>query len=409
MITNFKNEKIVACLDMGSSKVVCMIAAIKGEAIEIIGHGVKESKGIVGSAITDMRQAQKSIINAVSQAEKMAGINIDEVLVGISAIQTISNHREVRTKISSDSVRRCDVISLTEKIRAEYKKRNREIIHLIPMQYSIDGSYPVDNPMHMVGNIITSKFHVISIPKLIIQNIENCLKKCQISVSSYIVDCYASSLSCLDEDEKSLRTLLIDIGSHFTSFCLYNDEKIIYTNAVKYGGFNVTKDISMILNIDVNEAEKVKNLNSSLIVSNIERRELIRMVHGSLNGEVINITREEFRDIMQARLEEIFLGVKDVLLKSSIKIDMINNIVITGGATTTIGIDKVVADIFYKNVRVGYPKNIKTKFPDVFNNANSCSLGMIEFLRQIYVKESNKRLTDTQSNWLKRVLEKILS
>ncbi len=406
MITNFKNEKIVACLDMGSSKIVCMIAAIKVDGVEIIGYGFKEARGIVGSAITDMRQAQKSIINAVSQAEKMAGINIDEVLVGISAIQTISHHREVRVKISADSVRRSDILSLTEKIRTEYKKKNREIIHLIPLRYSIDGSYPVDNPLHMVGDVITAKFHVISIPKLVIENIENCLKKCQISVSSYICDCYASSLSCLDKEEKSLRTLLIDIGSHFTSLCLYNDSKMIYTNSINLGGFNITKDISTILNINFSEAEKIKNLNSSLIISNIERRELIKMAYGGHNGEAINITREEFCDIIQSRLEEIFIATRDSLVKSSIKIDMISNIIVTGGTTCLIGIDKVVSDVFQKNVRIGYPKIMDTRITDIINNANACSLGMIRFLYTIYSKESNN-LTSLKSSWLRRIYERI--
>ena len=406
MITNFRNEKIVACLDMGSSKIVCMIAVIRSTGVEIIGYGHKEARGVVGSAITDMRQAQKSIINAVSQAERMAGININEVLVGISAIQSVSHHREVKTKISSDSVRRCDIGSLAEKLRAEYKKNNREIIHLIPLQYSIDDSYPVDNPIQMVGNIIAAKFHVISVPRLVIQNIENCLKSCQISVSSYVSDCYASSLSCLDKEEKSLRTLLIDIGSHFTSFCLYHDSKIIYINSIKLGGFNLTKDISTILNIDLSEAEKIKNLNSSLMLNNIEKRELIKMAYGGHINQPINITREELRDIMQSRLEEIIIAVKDVLIKSSIKINMISNISATGGTTSLIGIDKIISDIFQKNVRIGYLRGFTTKVPDIVNNINACSLGMIEFLRQIYIEESSRKNNYSKS-WIRKIYDKI--
>lgn len=409
MTNKINNGKVVACLDMGSSKLVCIIAAIDDDEIKVIGYGHKEAKGMVGSTITDMRLAQKSIIGVVSQAERMAGLNIEEILVSVSANQTKSYHEIARTKISSDSVRNCDILSLTEKIRSEFRKNNQEIIHLIPLEYNIDNSYSVDNPRYMSGNELSAKFHVISAPKSIIQNIENCLKKCQISVNSYIVDCYASSLSCLNDTEKNLRTLLIDIGSHYTSFCLYSDSKLVYANCINLGGFNLTKDIATILNLNYDEAEKIKNLNSSLIINSHEKKELIKIGYGNYNRDLLSVSREEFREIIQSRLEEIFTAIKALLEGQSIQIDMISNIVLTGGATSSVGIDMIVSNIFTKNVRIGYPARYKSAIGDIFTSSNCCSLGMINFLYKIHKKEAVRNNIQLKNSWIKRTVDKFIN
>jgi cell division protein FtsA len=187
MSKNLKKGKITACLDMGSSKLVCIIASITNDDVQILGYGHKESKGIAASAISDMTLAQKSITNVVSEAERMAGFNIDRLLVGISGSQVVSTRKEVSTKIASDIVKTSDIAVLAAKVRAEFKKNNREIIHLIPLQYRIDDSAPVVNPRYMSGEKLYAKFHVVSTSQTTIKNIENCLRRCQLSVNNYIV------------------------------------------------------------------------------------------------------------------------------------------------------------------------------------------------------------------------------
>ena len=187
MTKNLKKGKIVACLDMGSSKVVCLIASIDNGEVRILGYGHKESKGIMGSAVSDMRLAQKAVTNAVAEAERMAGLNIDRLLVGISGSQVKSSRKEVSAKIVSDIVKASDITSLANMVRSKFKKKNREVIHLIPLQYRIDNLAPVENPRYMSGEKLYAKFHIISTPQAVIKNIENCLRKCQISVNNYIL------------------------------------------------------------------------------------------------------------------------------------------------------------------------------------------------------------------------------
>jgi cell division protein FtsA len=410
MSKNSRRGKIVACLDMGSSKLVCLIASINSDGVQILGYGHKESRGILTSAISDMHLAQKSITNVVSEAERMAGFNVDRLLIGISGGQVFSNRKEVSVKIASNVVKASDISNLAAKIRAEFKKNNREIIHLVPLQYRLDDSTPVVNPRYMSGEKLCAKFHVVSTSQTTIRNIENCLKRCQLSVNNYIVEPYASGLSCLSENEMNLGSLLIDIGGSSTSFSVILEGKLIHIGSSAIGGAHITKDISTILNVGFEVAEKIKNLNSSLLISSIEERETIRLKNfqNTENQELISISRLEMREIIESRLEEIFESVKIHLQKSGIPIFMIGNIAITGGVASIVGVDKLASKIFGKNVRIGYPNKLGLTDLEILNTTHSCSLGMLSFLQNLHLKEKIKDGFESKNNWFRRLLEKLV-
>ncbi len=413
-----KKEKIVACLDIGSSRLICLIAAIDDEKIKILGYGNKESRGIVSSVISDMNLAQKSIASVIGEAEKNAGFNIDQILVSISGGCIISGRKESGVKIASDMVKNSDIAALASRVRFEFKKNHQEIIHLIPLQYKIDDCLPVINPRYMSGKNLYAKFHAVSTSLTTVKNIENCLRKCQLSVNSYIVEPYASAISCLSENEMNLGTLLIDIGGSNTSFCLINEGKLINVGNVGIGGIHITKDIAMILNIDFKSAEKIKNLNSSLIINPVEEKESIKLrVAGPNDGpNMIRITKLELRDIIKARIEEIIESVKNQVDKVNLPSFMLNNIVLTGGVSSLVGIDKVAADIFAKNVRIGYPTKMNAEInnkvselaPEFNDPSHACVIGMLIFLKNMYLKERIKNGFESKNNWFKNLIEKLV-
>lgn len=401
--------KIVACLDMGSSKLVCIIAAINGDQLKILGYGHKESRGISASAISDMRLAQKSITNVVAEAERMAGFNIDQLLVGISGCQISSTHQEISCKVGSDVVKNSDIVNLTNKVRSEFKKKNREIIHLVPLQYSLDDSMPIANPRYMTGNQLNAKFHVASTSQTTIKNIENCLKRCQLSINSYIAEPYASAISCLSDNEMNIGTFLIDIGGSSTSFSLITEGKLLYVGSSKIGGSHITRDISTILGISFQAAEKIKNLNNSLLISPIEERETIKFkLEDDEDQTMVSVTKAELRDMISSRLEELFESVRTTLEKSGVPFFMVGNIVLTGGVSSIIGIDKLVAEIFGKNVRIGYPNKFEKVPQGLLSPANSCALGMLSFLLNLHMREKIKDGFDSKNGWFQKFLEKLV-
>lgn len=412
MAKKISKGKIVACLDLGSSKLVCIIAAINGEKVEVLGFGHKEALGIRSSTISDMSLAQKSITNVVAQAERMAGFNIDKLLVGISGIQSTSHTIEVDSKISSDIVKNTDIVNLTNKVRSQFKKNNREIIHLIPIEYRIDDSSAVVNPRYMSGDVLYAKFHVVSTSQTTIKNIENCLRRCQLSVNNYIVEPYAAALSCLSNHDMNLGSLVIEMGASSTSMAVILDGKFVKVSSLPIGGFHITKDISTILNISTDLAEKIKNLNSSLIISPIEEKEMIKMKLSAAseiteNSEIIGITRVQLRDIIQSRLEEIFESAKKILLKSGIPTYVIGNIILTGGVTSIVGVDKLATEIFDKNVRIGYPNKVSSIPSEILGPVNCCSIGMLVFLKKMYAKEKSKSGFESKPSFMTKLIDKL--
>jgi cell division protein FtsA len=410
-MTNISKKRIVACLDIGSSKLVCLIAAIDNENITILGYGHKESKGIISSAISDMNLASKAITNVISEAERNAGLNIDRILVSISGSQIASNRKELGIKISADMVKNTDINNLANKARLELKKINREVIHLIPLQYRIDDSLPVHNPRYMWGKNLYAKFHIVSTSATTVKNIENCLKKCQLSVNNYTVEPYVCAISCLSEHEMNIGTLLIDVGGSNTSFCLMIEGKLIYIGNFAIGGIHITKDIATILNIDFNSAEKIKTLNSSLIISPKEENELIKLgILDLADGpSMIRITKLELKEIIKSRIEEIIESVKNLLDKASLPMITVSNVVLTGGVTALVGIDKIAAEILGKNVRIGYPNKIENLPAELSDPAHACAVGMLIFLKNMYLKEKIKEGFETKNNWFKKLIEKLVA
>ena len=401
--------KIVACLDIGTTKMACTIAMVDDQEITLLGYGYRESRGVISGAISDVRLAEKSIANTVGDAEKMAGFNIDRLVVGLSNSQTVSQRKEVSTTIVSDMVKNSDITNLASGIRYEYKKNNRELIHLIPLQYKIDNSTPVQNPRYMFGDLLSSKFHVISTSFTTVKNIENCLKRSQLSVHNYIVESYASALSALSENEMNLGSLVIDIGGSNTSFAVMADGKLVHAGNFPIGGIHVTRDIATILNIDFETAERIKTINNSLIINPLEEKELIKVKSNDERIGIVGVTKLELKYIIESRIEEIINSVKTLLDKSGYGSYLINNIVLTGGTASIIGIEKVVNEVFKRQTRIGFPSKIKNLPSELDDPSFSNVLGMLVFLKNIYLKEKIKDGFEAKGSWFKRLVDYLVS
>lgn len=408
-----RKGKIIACLDIGSSSLICIIATLINDGeVRVLGHSIKESKGISGGAISDMKLAQKSIISVVSDAEKMANVNIDKLLVCVSGSIIKSNRIEESIKIASGSVKSSDISNLANKVRSNFRKNNREMIHLIPMQYRIDESMPVQNPRLMSGDRLYAKFHAISTSRTNILNIENCLKSCHISVNSYIIDPYASFLSCSTLIEDGAGSLVINIGADVTSFAILIDNKIIYSGGFVMAGNHITRDISTIVGVSNNYAEKIKTLNSNLILSKSSNKESIKYrITNQDESKILKMTKGDLKEIIRCRLEEIFELIKKSIKDSEIPDFSFSEIYLTGGSSNIIGVDSLCSEIFEKPTRLASPVDISnlTNYDDINKPEFSSALGMIMFVRNLMVKDKIKSSFEySESGWFKKLISKIL-
>lgn len=219
-------QDIFAALDIGTSKVCCAIARVEnrpyekeGEVLRLIGVGHQSSKGIRGGLIVDLEALEDAILNALHSAEQMAGQTLSEVCVNLPISNVRSHTFESHISIENQTVDETHIRRLLTFGNAMGIPEDQEIIHALPMSYSIDSTHGIHDPRGMVGNQLSVSIHVVTAPKALIRNFQNCIGRCHLDVSGFVVTPYASGLSTLVEDELTLGATVIDMGGGDDNHC----------------------------------------------------------------------------------------------------------------------------------------------------------------------------------------------
>jgi cell division protein FtsA len=405
---NQRSKNIFTVIDIGSSKLICITAEINDDDIKIIGYSHKESRGFFGGVVSDIKQAKNSIINVIADNEDKSGVAIRDVTLIISPKNAIYSHYSKSIKIAKEEVSQSDINNLANMVRQDFKNNNRDVLHLIPLKYQIDNSTNIINPHYMSGEDLHCRYNVISVPEDNLINLESCLKNCQLSINNYLIEPLSSSFAVLSENEMNFGSIVIDMGSNFTSLGIVIDNKFSHFFNLAIGGSAITNDIAKTLNVDFITAEKIKNLNNSLIISPIEERELIRI--GSYNPENLELSKTskaKLHHIITTRIEEIIEILKDRCYQNKIPIDSVSNLVITGGCSNIIGIERIFSEIFQKNARIGYPNKIKNIDNELHNPIYSASIGsLLNF--QLNKNKFYHNQEDMQHSLIKTIINKII-
>lgn len=355
------NTSFIAALDIGATKVVCFIAKVSPDGeMNIIGIGHQVSQGIKSGAITDIKLAEKSIRSAVGAAEQMAGINIDKLVVNISTNKQKSHNIRAEMKIAGNEVTLRDMNQLVIQGCEKYRKDDYEVIHCIPLNYSIDGTDGVKNPLGMYCKSLGSNLHIITAHSPIIFNYANCLAQCHLNTEDYISSAYASGIAVLEEDEKELGATVIDFGGSSTSIAIFKDGEMVYTDTIPVGGMHVTNDIAIGLSTSVENAERIKTLYGNVISSPKDDQEIIDIPQIGEDGEsdINHIQKSDLIAIIRPRVEEILEMIKSKLDKSEFK-NVGGNIVITGGGSQLFGLRELTGKMLKRQVRSGSAQYIE--------------------------------------------------
>jgi len=377
----------IAALDVGTVKIACFIARIDHTgAIDVIGIGHQLSKGIKSGAITDIKLAESCIRSAVASAEQMAEHNIDKVIINISGSQQRSSILNVSIPTSSQQVNNKDIAKLID-FGFEAKQSNqRDIIHCIPIDYSLDGESGIKDPKGMFSKKLSASLHIIDASATTVFNMANCLAQCHLDVDGYIASSYASGLACLDDEEKELGSILIDFGGGNTSIAVFKGAKIIYSGSVPIGGMHVTNDIAHGTSTNIKTAERLKTLYGNLHLTAKDEQEIIDISESAddYDSETNHIPKALLHEIIKPRIEETLELVKSDLEKHK----MLHNsskIVITGGASQLAGLKDFCESYFKKKVRIGVPRNISGLAENTRGPAFATCAGILHFaLRKKY-------------------------
>ena len=366
----------VALIDLGSSKVMCLVVSLThsneinslstgklhgGLSFRVIGASTTKSRGIRNGEIYEMREAERAIRTIIQRAQKMAGCLIENVFL------TFSSGTQKSALISSSinfiqrEVTKADIGHALSKLNLAHDDFEREIVHALPVNFSVDGKHGYMDPRGISGAQLSVDVNIVSIQSAIIKNMVSCLNKCDLSLAGIVLAPYASGHSSLLEDEMQLGVVCIDLGSASSSVSIFFRKNLIFSESIRIGGQHITSDIMQAFQISYSAAERLKVLHGGLMSTNSDDRETIELPENNadLYTDRRTITKSELLGVIRPRVEEIFDSLRTILDNSDFEFLPGQKIVLTGGGSKLANLLDFTAIFLGKPTRVAVPMRIQ--------------------------------------------------
>ena len=352
-----KRDEIIVGLDIGTTKVCCVVGQITDHGIDIIGLGNQRAKGLRKGVVINIDSTVQSIRRAVEEAETMAACEIHSVYASIAGANIQGTDSDGKVAIKSREVDAEDVARVLEQARAIPMGNDREIIHMLPREFIIDDQDGISEPIGMSGVGLKAQVYVVTAPQAYIQNIMKSAERCNLDIEEVVLGQMASAEAVLEDDEKELGVAVVDIGGGTTDIVVYYKGAVIHTGVIPVGGNNVTNDIAVGLRTPMAEAEKIKLNHGCALSALVSPEDTIEVP--SVGGRSPRIlSRSVLSEIVEPRVEELFGLVKNALVRAGV-FDKINSgIVITGGACMMEGMTDAAEEVTGLPVRLGIPKPV---------------------------------------------------
>lgn len=369
------NNDLIVSLDIGTSKIRVIIGEVSNGAINIIGVGSADSEGIRKGAIVDIDQTVQSIRNAVDHAERMVGITIDEVYVGIAgnhiALQT--NHGVVAVSGEDREITQEDIERVLQAARVVALPPEREIINLVPKQFLVDGLGDIQDPRGMIGVRLEVECTVITGTKAAIHNLIRCVEKAGLKIAGIILMPLASGMMALSKDEKQMGAVLADIGAGATTLAIFEGGSLAAVSTLPIGGDYVTSDICYGLKTQTEHAEKIKLKYGCARIEDAAEDVTFKVVRVGTNTEK-EFNQVDLANIIEPRMQEIFQLIRQEVKRLGY-LDKINGYVLTGGTVSMPGVLPLAQTELEASVRIAVPDYIGVRDPSY-----SSGVGMIQYV-----------------------------
>lgn len=382
--------KIIVGIDIGTSKIVTVIAKTQEEGtINVLGVSETRSSGIKKGQIVDIDEAVSAINTSLEAAERMSGFSASHVIasIGGSHIESQNSRGVVAVSSPEGEITSNDLTRVIDAARAVSFPSSREIIHVLPRNYTVDGQEGIKDPIGMTGVRLEVDTHIISANATSIKNMEKALTTVGVDVDAFVFSGFASSLSVLSETEKELGVVLVDIGAGTTDISVYVEGSVAHSSVLPIGARHITNDLAIGLRISLESAEKIK-----LFLSRPKRRIIEEETPAERASDEIDLSSlglaEEMRKVSQKtlvdgiirpRLNEIFTMVGLEIKKSGWGGQTPAGLVITGGGAKTVGIADAAKRTLAMPVRIGQPSGLKGIVDEVQDSAFSTVIGLIMY------------------------------
>jgi cell division protein FtsA len=371
----------IGAVDIGTTKVCCFIARNNGSEPQILGIGHQVSRGVKCGVVVDIEAASHSILAAIHAAEQMAGETLSEIVVNLSGGFNPSRLIKSEINVNGREITDRDMHRVLEQGHVLKEPADREVIHSIPVGFSIDQSRGIRDPRGMFGQRLGVNMHVVTAQSAAVRNLATCIGRSHLEIGALVVSPYAAGLACLVEDETELGVTVIDMGGGTTGVAVFFDGNLVFTDSVPVGGGHVTNDIARGLSTPLAHAERMKTLYGGAIASSADERETITVpqVGEEDDGQANHVPRSLLVGIISPRLEETFELVRDRLEHSGFDKIAGRRIVLTGGACQLPGTRELAGLILDKQIRIGRPLRIEGLAEATGGPAFATSAGLVHF------------------------------
>jgi cell division protein FtsA len=359
-------EGLITALDIGSSKVSALIAQ-KGDGGELVvlGTGQRESRGVRRGYIADMRATETAVREAVEQAERIAGLNIEDVWVSFSAGGLLSDIVKLEVDLGGHRVEQSDVDALLKAGRNAIDPGALMVMHAQPMRYSLDGLGGVRDPMGLHADRLGVEIHVVATEGSPVRNLDLCVRSAHLNVKSIIAAPVATGLACLSEEERELGVALVEIGAGVTNVSVFANGVLTGLASISMGAADITDDVASAFGTGRNQAERLKCFYGSANMSPRDNHDMIDVapVRHDEDAEGTRITRAQLIAVIRQRLDRLMAEIQKELRKLHFDDPVGRQVVLTGGGAELKGIADYAQQALGRTVRVGRARGL-TALPE---------------------------------------------
>ncbi|MGM0556249.1 MAG: cell division protein FtsA [Myxococcota bacterium] len=371
-----RSDEIVVGLDIGTTKIACIIGEVTDEGLDIIGIGSHPSTGLRKGVVINIDATINSIQKAVEEAELMAGCEVNRVCAGIAGGHIKGFNSRGIVAVKDKEVKQTDLARVVDAARAVAMPMDRKIIHVIPQEYIIDDQDGIKEPLGMTGVRLEANVHIVTASVTSAQNIVKCANACGLEVADIVLEQIASSEAVLSEDEKELGVAVVDIGGGTTDIAIYSQGSLVHTAVLSIGGNHLTNDIAVGLRTPMAEAERIKQKYGCAMTDRVSPEETIEVP--SVGGRPPRVlSRQILSEIIEPRVEEIFAYVGRELKNSGFEDLIASGVVITGGTTILEDMPELAEEVLALPVRRGNPKGVGGLVDVVRNPKFATGVGLV--------------------------------
>lgn len=372
-------RKKIAAIDVGTTKVCTIMADIDpdGGWPRILGVGIAPSRGLEKALVININEAKQAISESVKKAEQTAGYKLESAYVGVTGrhISSVNNRGVVAITRDDKMVHTDDLKRVLEVARAVKVPSDRKLLHVIPRTYIIDGQEGVKNPVGMHGFRLDVEAHIITAAVTSVQNLTKCIRGVGIEIDDLVLEPLASAEAVLTEQERQNGVVIADIGGGTTDIAVFKDNSIYHTSVLPVAGYQVSRDISVGLNLSFELAEEMKKKYGNVMpVSNEDER---KASDATITEDGHSISSRDLSDIIRPRIEELIRLILMELPRTDFAKFVPSGLVLTGGTANLPGIAELAEKLTRLPVRVGMPLNLYGVADTLYDPAYATSVGLL--------------------------------